>query len=169
MSAFDPTHPLAKFIREDGRYRFDAYVFVFESLSYAQKYLNKGGGPTVEDSDDDDSDDGDVETDEDDDELLGEIDPAADNDDEPERHVTGQELCESIRLYALDQFGYMAKCVLNSWGVHETGDFGEIVFNLIRIGKMKRSESDQREDFDNVYEFDKVFQQRFEITTPPDE
>ena len=166
MSAFDPTHPLAKFIREDGRYRFDAYVFVFESLSYAQKYLNKGGGPTVEDSDDDDSDDGDVETDEDDDELLGEIDPAADNDDEPERHVTGQELCESIRLYALDQFGYMAKCVLNSWGVRSTSDFGTIVFNMIEIGQMRKTDNDRREDFDDVFDFDEGLVERFKISMP---
>ncbi len=49
-------------------------------------------------------------------------------------------MCEAIRLYALEQYGYMAKTVLNSWGVHNTGDFGEIVFNLIRIEQMKKTQ-----------------------------
>ena len=56
----------------------------------------------------------------------------------PQRHVSGQELCEAIRRYALEQYGYMAKTVLNSWGIHGTNDFGEIVFNLIRIGQMRK-------------------------------
>ena len=153
MSAFDPTHPLTRLVREDGRYRFDAYVFVFESLSYAQQHLNIGSGPVVEDV---------VEPDEDDDELLDEIDPS----DPPERHVTGQELCESIRLYALDQFGYMAKCVLNSWGVRSTSDFGTIVFNMIEIGQMRKTENDRREDFDDVFDFDEGLVEQFKITMP---
>ncbi len=33
-----------------------------------------------------------------------------------EHHLTGQQLCEAIRIYALDQYGYLAKTVLNSWG-----------------------------------------------------
>ncbi len=57
----------------------------------------------------------------------------------PQRHVTGQELCEAIRRYALEQYGYMAKMVLNNWGLRGTGDFGEIVFNLIRIGRMRKT------------------------------
>ena len=83
-----------------------------------------------------------------------------------ERHVTGQELCEAIRRYALEQYGYMAKTVLNSWGIHGTGDFGEIVFNLIRIGQMRKTPDDRREDFDNVYDFDDRLQQEFKIAPP---
>ena len=51
---------------------------------------------------------------------------------EVERHVSGQELCEAMRLYAHEQYGYLAKSVLNHWGVNSTGDFGEIVFNSDR-------------------------------------
>ena len=42
--------------------------------------------------------------------------------------MTGQQLCEAIRQYALEQYGLMAQCVLNSCGVYTTGDFGEIVY-----------------------------------------
>ena len=71
----------------------------------------------------------------------------------PERHVSGQDLCEAIRRYALSQYGLLAKSVLNHWGVHSTNDFGEIVFNLIDIGQMRKTGADRREDFNNVYDF----------------
>jgi uncharacterized repeat protein (TIGR04138 family) len=85
---------------------------------------------------------------------------------EAERHLTGQQLCEAIRQYALDQYGYMAQCVLNSWGVNNTGDFGEIVFNLIGIGQMRKTSDDRREDFNNVFDFDTGLKQSFKITPP---
>jgi uncharacterized repeat protein (TIGR04138 family) len=81
---------------------------------------------------------------------------------EGEQHITGQQLCEAIRQYALEQYGFMAKTVLNSWGVHSTSDFGEIVYNLIRIKHMKRSKSDRREDFDDCYDFANAFEPVFE-------
>ena len=56
-----------------------------------------------------------------------------------ERHITGQQLCEASRQLALEQYGMMAKVVLNSWGVHTTGDLGEIVYNLIRMEQMSKS------------------------------
>jgi uncharacterized repeat protein (TIGR04138 family) len=56
--------------------------------------------------------------------------------------------------------------VLNSWGVKSTGDFGEIVFNLIGIGQMRKTADDQREDFDNVFDFETGLRQSFKITLP---
>jgi uncharacterized repeat protein (TIGR04138 family) len=50
------------------------------------------------------------------------------------RHVTGQELLAGIRDLALTQFGPMAMTVLDEWGIHSCGDFGEIVFNMVEIG-----------------------------------
>ena len=83
---------------------------------------------------------------------------------ETESHLTGQQLCEAIRVYALEQYGYMAKTVLNSWGLNSTGSVGDIVYNLIEISWMKKSESDSREHFEDVYDFEEVFQNEFEIT-----
>ena len=77
--------------------------------------------------------------------------------------MTGQELCEAIRRYALQQYGYMARLVLKNWGIRSTGDFGEIVYNLIRIGCMRKTARDRREDFDDVYDFDTAFRQEFRI------
>ncbi len=77
-------------------------------------------------------------------------------------HVNGRELLEGVRVHALDQFGGLAPMVFNTWGVRTTDDFGEIVFNLVEAGLMGKTESDSKEDFRGVYEFDDVFAVRSE-------
>ena len=93
-----------------------------------------------------------------------EVLPNEESEDENEPHLTGQQLCEAIRLFAIDQFGYMSKTVLNNWGIQGTSDFGEIVYNLIEIGEMTKSETDRLDDFNDVYGFEEAFQDRYEIT-----
>lgn len=77
------------------------------------------------------------------------------------RHVTGRELLEGIRLYATETFGFLAKTVLGEWGVTCTGDFGEIVFNLVDAELLSRTENDTRRDFVDVYEFEDAFEREF--------
>jgi uncharacterized repeat protein (TIGR04138 family) len=84
-----------------------------------------------------------------------------------EPHLTGQQLCEAIRRFALEQFGLLARVVLGNWGVRSTSDFGEIVYNLIDVGLMKKSETDRREDFDQVYDFEEAFERHFRISGSP--
>ena len=66
------------------------------------------------------------------------------------RHVTGQELCEGLRDYALEQFGSLARTVLDYWGIRRTDDFGKIVFNLIEAELLKKTEEDSIHDFDDL-------------------
>lgn len=73
------------------------------------------------------------------------------------QHVTGRELLEGIRQYAIEQFGCLAKTVFESWGVRTTDDFGEIVFNLVEYDLMGKQDSDTKEDFHDVYSFEEVF------------
>jgi uncharacterized repeat protein (TIGR04138 family) len=79
------------------------------------------------------------------------------------RHVTGQELAEGLRMYALDQFGPMAKTVLEHWGITTTLDFGEIVFILIEAGLMRKTENDNLGDFKNVFNFESAFAVSYEL------
>jgi uncharacterized repeat protein (TIGR04138 family) len=137
--------PLIELFERDKRYRPEAYAFVFEALAFAQTQLGMGREKPSEP-------------------MADEPVEEQEEREGPERHVTGQELCEAIRCFALDQYGLMAKCVLNSWGVHNTGDFGEIVFNLIGAGRMRKTPEDRREDFDNVYDFETGLNQAFRIT-----
>lgn len=132
----DPDHPLAELLRRDRRYHRDAYFFVFEALRYAQEQLGLGQALSIDDP-----------------------------ESEVERHVTGQQLCEAIRRYAVEQYGLMAKSVLNEWRVRATADFGEIVFNLIDIGQMKKTHTDRREDFEDVFDFDDGLRDAFQPIT----
>jgi uncharacterized repeat protein (TIGR04138 family) len=73
------------------------------------------------------------------------------------RHVSGQELLEGLRRYALDQFGPMAKTVLGHWGVTRCEDFGAIVFSMVNKGILGKTEQDSPEDFKAGYDFDEAF------------
>ena len=135
----DATKVLLKLVKTDPRYKLDAYIFVRDGLSYAQEII-------LNEAEEEDRSGGGEE-------------------EEPDRHLTGQQLCEALRLYALDQYGYMAKTVLNSWGLKSTGDFGEVVYNMIENELMKKSDTDRREDFDKVFDFEEALQQQFDISS----
>lgn len=77
------------------------------------------------------------------------------------QHVTGAELLDGLRIYALDQYGPLTKTVLNSWGIKRCTDFGEIVFNLIEYNVFSKTENDRREDFVDLYSFEAAFVKPF--------
>ena len=86
---------------------------------------------------------------------------------ERSRHVTGPELLDGLRVYALDQYGPLTKTVLNAWGVRRCRDFGDIVFNLIEYNVFSKTENDRREDFSDIYDFDEAFVKPFQPAKPP--
>jgi uncharacterized repeat protein (TIGR04138 family) len=147
--------PLVRLLCEDRRYKLEAYQFVRTGLTYAQEMLGlaadearprrlprRAGSSQRDDSA-----------------------RHMDKDDEPRppRHVSGQELCHALRRMAHEHYGRLAKLVLAEWGIRSTSDFGEIVYNLIKIGEMSKSDGDQRSDFDDVYDFDAALVQEFAI------
>ncbi len=76
-------------------------------------------------------------------------------------HVTGQELVEGIRDYALQQFGPMTHHVLTEWGITRCADFGEMVYQLIGQGIFSKTEQDRKEDFAELYDFETAFVKPF--------
>lgn len=77
------------------------------------------------------------------------------------RHISGQELLEGIREFALAQFGPMAMTVLEEWGIHCCRDFGDIVFNMVDNGLLSKTEKDSRADFEGGYDFAEAFRKPF--------
>jgi uncharacterized repeat protein (TIGR04138 family) len=77
------------------------------------------------------------------------------------RHVSGQELLDGIRQFALNQFGPMVVTVFEEWGVRNCRDFGEIVFNMVEIGLLAKTEKDTRDDFQIGYNFTEAFLKPF--------
>jgi len=134
-----PLQAMRELLQEDRRFKFEAYQFIREALQYAHEHIV----------------------------AEAKVDPVTGRP--APRHVTGQQLCEACRLYAIDQFGYLAKMVLGNWGIRSTSDFGELVYNLIRIEQMRKSDTDRREDFDDVYDFDDAFEPEFQLSLQDDE
>lgn len=78
--------------------------------------------------------------------------------------VTARELLNGLRDFAVAEFGLLAPTVLRLWGIHETGDVGNMVFNLIAIDALTNQPGDRREDFDNVFNWEQELLCRFSIT-----
>jgi uncharacterized repeat protein (TIGR04138 family) len=77
------------------------------------------------------------------------------------RHVSGQQLLEGIRAYALQQFGPMTLTVLEEWGITRCEHFGDIVFNMVETKLLAKTEKDSRDDFKNGYDFHEAFRKPF--------
>jgi uncharacterized repeat protein (TIGR04138 family) len=157
MPHVDPAHPLAQLLQRDHRYKLDAYLFVLESLAFGQENLGMGAEPPAEELE---SAGGQPE------QSVRGKGRGRPRRRQAERHVSGQELCEAARQYALQQYGFMAPTVLGTWGVHATSDFGEIVFGMIEIGQMRKTRRDKREDFHDVYEFSDAFSRDLAFVVP---
>jgi uncharacterized repeat protein (TIGR04138 family) len=76
------------------------------------------------------------------------------------RHVTGPEVTHACREFALEQYGLMARSVLEHWGVRGTEDFGRIVYSLVEAGVLVTQPGDKVEDFHGVYGFE-VFERDY--------
>src|SRR5262249_34009294 len=78
---------------------------------------------------------------------------AAQTDPGASRHVSGQQLCQGLREFALVRWGLMARTVLRHWNLTSTEDFGKIVFTLVENGEMSKTDADTIADFKHVYDF----------------
>jgi uncharacterized repeat protein (TIGR04138 family) len=133
---------LARIIAGDPRYAVDAYVLVIDALTLARRRKLAA----VEKHDGADS-------------LSRKVRSPRGAAPTPKKrglagHVNGRELCEAFRELALVHYGALAAIVLGHWGVHSTGDIGEIVFNMITAGGLEKMPSDSRSDFDDVFDFE---------------
>ncbi len=72
-------------------------------------------------------------------------------------HISGKELACGLRDYAIDQYGALARSVLSHWGINQTRDFGNIVFNMIEYKLLSKNEKDCLADFNAVYDFEEAF------------
>ena len=85
--------------------------------------------------------------------LHGEV-----KEEKVSRHVTGEDLCEGLREFALMNWGLLARTVLGRWNVRKTLDFGRIVFALVDNGYMQKTDDDTLEDFRDVFDFKTAFE-----------
>lgn len=98
-------------------------------------------------------------------EKLGRVPKEHQPEPADKNHVCGEELLRGACELAIQQFGMMAPVVFKQWGVHTTDDFGEMVFNLIKIEQLSKSDRDDRRDFHNVFDLQAALTDGFELTT----
>ena len=107
----------------DGRYKSDAYLFVYDALEYTAQKLGRDKDTLTEEK----------------------------------RHISGRDLLFGISEYSADQFGPLTCSVFAHWGIAQTRDFGEIVFNLVGANLLRKTDEDRIEDFVDVYDFAEEF------------
>ncbi|MGJ3241910.1 MAG: Minf_1886 family protein [Opitutales bacterium] len=79
------------------------------------------------------------------------------DDERRNTHVSGQELLDGIRSFAIEQYGPMAKTLFDHWNIRHCNDFGDIVFNLVEYGVLGKTDSDSPRDFAEGYDFEEAF------------
>ncbi len=94
--------------------------------------------------------------------IHGELDEAAEAElesgrDIPSRHITGAQLCDGLRRFALQEYGLLARTVLRRWNVLRCEDFGQIVFTMVEAGIMHKTHDDRIEDFQGIFDFGSAF------------
>lgn len=125
---------LLEVARQDPRYPYEAYEFLFDALSFTQKRLDR-----VPPEDPEEAAQGDF-------------------------HVCGAELVNGFLDLARERFGRLARVVLHLWGIDQTDDVGELVFNLIESGLLSKTDKDSRADFQGLCDLDEALLNNFEIT-----
>jgi uncharacterized repeat protein (TIGR04138 family) len=89
------------------------------------------------------------------------------NKAEIECHVTGRQLSEGLRDYAIMRYGVMASTVLQHWGIRRTSDFGRIVYVMVESRLMQKTEEDDVRDFEGVFDFEEAFEPPVRPTIKP--
>ncbi|MFA6132880.1 MAG: Minf_1886 family protein [Phycisphaerae bacterium] len=126
-----PENKIMEVIKADGRYPPEAFAFL----------LNEGLPRAVR-------------------EVYGTDAAAAKSDLTSPRehhHVSGKQLCLSLRDQALEKWGLLAPTVLESWNIRATLDFGNMVYLLIKHNLMQKTAEDRIDDFRDVFDFNEAF------------
>ncbi len=66
------------------------------------------------------------------------------------RHLSAEELYFGSCMFAVKQYGPLAIEVLNHWGIEDSSDIGNLVYNLIEEGIFGKQKEDAREQFDGL-------------------
>ncbi len=76
-------------------------------------------------------------------------------------HISGKELLEGIKEFAIMEYGPLTQEVLESWGISDTMSIGHIVFNMVDNQLLGSTKEDSIEDFKNGFSFESAFTSPF--------
>jgi uncharacterized repeat protein (TIGR04138 family) len=95
---------------------------------------------------------------------LGRMANAHEEEAEDDHHVSGAELLRGTVELAIREFGMMAPVVFKQWGVRKTDDVGEIVFKLIKVQRLSKSDRDDPDDFHDLFDLHQALADGFALT-----
>lgn len=127
-------------LARSSRYPLDAFLFIQRGLDHTVRHLHGDDDAVV------------IAEGSDEDQVQEQIEAM-----EMSRHVSGRQLCEGIRDFAIHQYGLLAPVVLGHWNVRKSADFGRIVFEMVDAGLMRKTDGDRVEDFNDVFDFREAF------------
>lgn len=64
-----------------------------------------------------------------------------------ERHIAPKEFVTAVGIYSIEQYGFLAKTVLNELNIHSSKDIGNLLQDLVSLGCMRLSEEDSIQEF----------------------
>ena len=73
------------------------------------------------------------------------------------KHVSGDQMLNGIKELLMKKFGPMTMTVLKHWGITNTEDFGNIIFNLVENEILTKTEEDDVASFKDGYDFHEIF------------
>ncbi len=117
------------------KYPVDAFFFIQRGLDYTVRHIH---GEMAEDFDPQDAD--------------------------ASRHISGPQLCEGLKQFALSEYGLMARAVLRRYRIYACEDFGHIVFAMVKAELMRKTDEDSIKDFIDVFDFSDAFDQKLVLS-----
>lgn len=81
-----------------------------------------------------------------------------------DHHVSGAELLRGTCELAIREFGMMAPVVFKLWGLKTTDDVGAIVFKLIKVERLSKSDRDDPDDFHDLFDLHQALADGFALT-----
>ena len=82
------------------------------------------------------------------------------------RHVSALELLKGTGELAVQEYGAVARQVLNEYGLCRASDVGKVVYLLIGAGILSASDDDDPEDFNVEFEFLPASAEEFDPAQP---
>lgn len=81
-------------------------------------------------------------------------------------HLSAEELYLGFCAYALEEYGPLAKAVMEHWNVQSSADVGAIVYNLIEVGVFARQESDTQAQFEHLRPMSEILDEPYAPSAP---
>ena len=146
---------IRKLANRDGRYAFNAFLFVSDAISCTVQWLRDGSLPRNDQAGQNNN----ADTPPDPGPPPPPETPESASTPDSVHHVSGQELLAGCLRLARERWGFMADHVLASWGVRRSEDVGEIVFLMVEDPDLpwRKRPCDSRADFANGPDFRQAF------------